>query len=284
MRMTSKEKTKSFRYIGLDLSGAKNAKTTLATLEYYPKEGKAFLLDIHTGLGADHEQNSDLVLVEALLDHADSHPQCKIGVNVPLTLPPCLTHSKKNCGLQTCKSPEVKWMNQKNKNQKTFFTPYTQRPIELLLKQDVIAKLPEKIRFEMDETLGGNKAPLTARMHFLKRHLSQFKLIETLPKLSLAILASQLKVPTSAIQNYRDLEEGSSARLSILEAFCEKEPVFIYERDLKKLSQNLNAFDAFICAYTVLLLDQKKCAHPPQGFPLRSGWIHYPTLTMGAGK
>lgn len=284
--MSAKSQSHQKRYLGLELSGAKNAKTTLATLEYYPKEQKVFLLDVHSGIGPDGLKDSDAVLIETLIDHADGHPDLKIGVNVPLTLPPCFTCSKKNCSKDGCNSPDVKWMrtmphqkkpvSKRTAKLKNFFTPYTQRPIELWLKHEVIAKLPEKIRFEVDETLGGNKAPLTARMQYLQRHLSDYELLEVMPKLTVALLMPSLKTTIKLLQNYRKMEEGAEARQIILEKMCEKHDIFIYERDMKKLTQNLNAFDAFLCAYTILLCDRNECVNPPKGFPVSSGWIRYP--------
>lgn len=288
--MSSKTQSHQKRYLGLELSGAKNAKTTLATLEYYPKEQKVFLLDVHCGIGADGSKDSDAVLIETLLDHADGHPDFKIGVNVPLTLPPCLNHSKKVCGRDGCTSPEVKWMrtmplakkpvSKRTAKLKNFFTAYTQRPVELWLKHEVISKLPEKIRFEVDETLGGNKAPLTARMQFLQRHLDEFDMLEVMPKLTVALLLPSLKTSIKVLQNYRKMEEGAEARQIILEKLCDRNDIFIYERDMKKLTQNLNAFDAFICAYTILLCDRNECVSAPKGFPVSSGWVRYPKSTF----
>lgn len=288
--MSTKNQSNQKRYLGLELSGAKNAKTTLATLEYYPKEKKVFLLDVHCGIGADATKDSDAVLIETLLDHADGHPDFKIGANVPLTLPPCFTCTRKNCALDGCTSAEVKWMrtmplakkpvSKRTAKLKSFFTPYTQRPIELWLKHEVISKLPEKIRFEIDETLGGNKAPLTARMQYLQRHLHEFEIHEVLPKLTVALLMPSLKLTIRHLQNYRKMEEGAEARQTILERMCDKLDIFIYDRDLKKLTQNLNAFDAFLCAYTILLMDRNECVSPPKGFPITSGWVRYPRSVL----
>lgn len=274
------------RYLGLELSGAKNAKTTLATLEYYPKEKKVFLLDVHVGIGADESANSDEALIQTISDHADEHLDFKMGVNVPLTLPPCIGCTKKACMNSQCAAPEVKWMRTQSGKKRTtskrqarmkdFFTPYTQRPVELWLKNEVLAKLPEKIRFEIDETLGGNKAPLTARMHYLQKHLSKYEIVEVLPKLTVALLAPFMKLNQRVLKQYRQLEDGASARETIMERMCENLDIFIYDRDLKKITQNINAFDAFLCAYTVLLLDRNECVNPPKGFPIASGWICYP--------
>jgi hypothetical protein len=156
------------------------------------------------------------------------------------------------------------------------FTPYTQRPVELWIRYHVLPELPEGVSFEVDEALGGNKAPLTARMHYLQRYLTEFPLVECWPKLSVAILASELEVPKRVISRYRHLEEGVHARGEILEALVDRHGVFIYERDLRKLSQSLTAFDAFVCAYTALLSDSGRTVKAPSGFPVSSGWVDYP--------
>ena len=274
------------RYLGLELSGAKNAKTTLAVIEYYPKEKKVFVLDIHSGIGADANCNSDEALIQTIQDHANHHPDVKMGVNVPLTLPPSVLPVKK--GQTPLDSPEVKWMqthftkrvnppvSKRTAKLKDFFTPYTQRPIEIWLKNEVLSQLPPKMRFEIDETLGGNKAPLTARMQFLKHYLEDYELHEVLPKLTVALITPFLKISQKTLQQYRQLEDGATARQAILDKMCETLDIFIYDRDQKKITQNLNAFDAFLCAYTVLLYDRNECVAPPKHFPVKSGWIRYP--------
>ncbi len=284
------------RYLGLDLSGAKNAKTTIAVLEYYPKERKIFVLDVHAGIGADENHSSDEVLIQTITDHADEHPDLKMGINVPLTLPPCIHCPRKTCPLpEACTVPDVRWMrtsrspkaakgkkttSKRNARIKEYFTPYTQRPVELWLKNEVLPKLPPKIRFEIDETLGGNKAPLTGRMHFLKFHLAKYEKHEVLPKLTIALLMPYLKLSHRTLSDYRQLDEGVHARETILARMSESLDIFIYDRDIKKITQNINAFDAFISAYTVLLYDRNECVAPPRSFPANSGWVRYPKSPM----
>jgi hypothetical protein len=164
------------------------------------------------------------------------------------------------------------------------FTPYTQRPVELWVRYQVLSKLPEASWFEIDETLGGSKAPLTARMHFLKRHLKHVPLVEVWPKLSIAVMAMQLGLNRRTVASYRQLEQGSHARGEILEAIMEQHGIFIYERDLRKLSQTLASFDAFVCAYTALLSDLDQCTRIPKGFPASTGWVHYPRLDAKLGQ
>lgn len=276
----------SKRYLGLELSGAKNHKTVVAALEYYPKEKKTFLLDIYDRISTREKQGADEALLELLEELRPG--VARLAVNVPLGLPPCLLCNTKSCAAGKCPNPATRWMrayarkvarSAERPKRVLEFTPYTMRPVELWIRHHVMEELPDAYRFEVDEALGGNKAPLTARMQFLKRHLahpSKMHLIEAWPKLSVATLGVQLGLSKRVIGSYRHLEQGAHAREEILEALIRQRGIFIYERDVHKLGTNLGAFDAFICAYTAMLADLNQCASPPSGFPLSSGWVHYP--------
>lgn len=276
----------SKRYLGLELSGAKNQKTALAAIEFYPKEKKVFLLDIYERIAAREDQNSDEALLD-LLEEVKGGPLV-LGVNVPLELPPCIGCTRRAC-VQSgqCQSPSVKWMREMTKKAARNpevtarireFTPYTQRPVELWVRYQILPQLSDAAQFEVDETLGGNKAPLTARMHYLKRRLKNADLLEVWPKLTISILGERLGLNRRTLRSYRHLEEGAHARTEILEALSHEHGIFIYDRDLRKLSQSLASFDAFVCAYTALLSDTSQCAKIPTGFPAASGWVQYPRI------
>lgn len=273
----------SQRYLGIDVAGAKNNRTAVAVLEFYPRERKIFLLDIFERVAASETATGDQALL-ALVDEL-REGVASIGVNVPMDLPPCMTCTRKSCPLPSkCTVPAVKWMRQISKKGKKTkrgawlpeFTPYTQRPIELWVRHQLLPELPEWARFEIDEALGGNKAPLTARMSFLQRHLEDLNVTETWPKLSISLLAESLGLSKRTTSTYRHLEQGLHAREEILEALIARHGVFIYERDMHKLAANLAAFDAFFCAYTALLSDTQRCARKPASFAPSSGWISYP--------
>jgi hypothetical protein len=277
------------RYLGLELAGAKNQKTSLAVLEYYPREQKIFLLDVYDRIAGGEEQTGDEALLETLrelLEEGGRNRVAKIGVNVPITLPPCIGCTRRSCvSTGNCGDPAVKWMREQTKRASADlrshgmnvleFTPYTQRPFEIWARYQILPKLPADFRFEIDEALGGTRAPLTARMHYLRRHLGGMPLVEVWPKLSISSLAAGLGLPRRLALQYRKPEEGYSARVELLEMIALKKGVFIYDRDLKKLGQNLTAFDAFICAYTALLADRDMTVKPPRGFPKEGGWVEY---------
>ncbi len=272
------------RFLGLELAGAKNQKTSLAVLEFYPKERKIFLLDIFDRIAGHEGQTGDDAVLEVIREECSG--ATRLGVNVALELPPCTHCSRKTCPLPShCSVTSVKWMRDsarktsKDQDRPKDFTPYTQRPVELWIRNQVLPTLPSYCAFEVDETLGGNRAPLSARMNFLKRHLSDITLVEIWPKLTIAVLASQLNIPKRTVSSYRRLEDGAYFREEILILLAKTYEIFIYDRDMRKLAQSLTAFDAFICAFTALLSEQALCETTPKGFPATSGWIQYPQLS-----
>jgi len=274
------------RYLGLELAGAKNQKTSLAVLEYYPREQKVFLLDVYDKIAAHDEQTGDEALIETIREASSQEKNhvAKMGVNVPTELPPCILCDRKTC-LTTgrCSVPAVKWMRQTAKKAEEEeigvnireITPYTQRPFEIWARYEILPRLQKDFRFEIDEALGGNRAPLTARMHYLKRHLGSTPIVEVWPKLTISSIAQALSLPKRLILNYRKPEEGYAACVELLETIAMKKCVFIHDRDLKKLGQNLTAFDAFVCAYTALLSDRDMTVKPPKNFPKGSSWVEY---------
>lgn len=272
------------RFLGVELSGAKNTKTAIAAIEFYPRERKTFLLDIYDRVSPLSDESGDEALLN-LVRELQSQARA-LAINVPATLPPCITCTRKKCPLPAhCSVPEVKWMREQSRkalrtspNKNIDFTPYTQRPVELWARHHLLPTLADSRGMEVDEALGGNRAPLTARLAFLSRHLGDLPILEVWPKWSVALLASRLGLHRRLLSSYRKLEEGVQARTQILEALIECADVFIYERDLKTLAQSLPAFDSFVCAYTALLHDQGLCVPPPKGFPKASGWLTLPQV------
>lgn len=275
----------SRRTLGLELGGAKGSRTALAVLEYYPRERKTFLLDLHDSIGATEKTSSDETLI-GLLEEVSPHASI-LAVNVPLTLPPCFDCTTRHCTARGgCSKPEVKWMREfarKASNQRSDprireFTAYTTRPVELWLRHAVLPTLESRARFDVDEAMGSNRAPLLARIRYIQRHLPEIRTVEALPKLTLARLAVKHSIPMRFLAQYRNLDQGVNARRELLERLSDPLGVFIYERDAKKISENLVAFDAFFCGLTALLVELGRDEPPPRGFPVKSGWIHAPAL------
>lgn len=286
------------RFFGLELAGAKNLKTSLAALEYFPQEGKIFLIDLFEKIQPVADESNDASLVMLLNELFETSVQenqhnfdlrPRLGVNVSLQLPPCLTCTLKECNKKIpgkCAKPEVQWAQrfldqqiQKKSCNRNDFTGYTQRPVEIYIKHEILSKLDAELQFDIDETMGGNRGPLTARMQYLKKYLNQFEIFEIWPKLLVAQLTARYGIDRRYYRLYRDLEEGAAARTLLLEALMQNTEIFVYERDQRKITQNLAAFDAFLCAYGALLAYLKDSVAPPKGFPLESGWVTFPPVT-----
>jgi hypothetical protein len=218
--------------------------------------------------------STDAALLQAL-EETDEDYHC-LAVNVPLTLPPFFLEPKVGRAAASWMSRFSKKRLRSATSASIDFTTYTQRPVELWIRHEVLASLPRPSQFEVDEALGGNRAPLTARMQFLQRHLDRKRLLEVWPKLSAIRLCESLGIDRRFLSRYRKLEEGAHARLGFLEQLISQRGVFIYERDLRKLSQSLAAFDSFLCAYTALASKLGECEKPPRGFPVASGWVEFP--------
>ena len=162
----------------------------------------------------------------------------------------------------------AQYLKAKARNSKLkHFTPYSQRPVDLYFRY----KHSEPNLFQ-DETMGANIAPQASRMAYLIRHLPDLHLIETWPKLVLYHLVKPLKLSKREVLDYRHLERGVGVRTRVLERLVEKSQLFIYERDLKKLVTNMDAFDSFICAWVAMMTDlervvefKRTCRSSPAG-------------------
>ncbi len=284
--MSGVSKTDIGRYLGLSLGGAKSDKTSLTVIDYYKKQDKAFVVDVFEAIGpqreskadAQDELSADQVIFQLIKEHS---PGIEVlGADVPLTLPPCLLSCLSSCkGYEKCKKSEVRWMNNqyrkmKKKNTKLkHFTPYTQRPVDLYFRY-----LFEASDILQDETLGANLAPQAARMQYLKRHIKNIKLIEVWPKLTLFCIHKALKITHNEMLSYRNIENGVEIREKILEQLVERCPIFIYDRDLKKLILNISSFDSFLCGWVSLLFAQEKVVKFKRDLPLESGWVQVPEI------
>ncbi|MBI3544730.1 MAG: hypothetical protein HY075_15780, partial [Deltaproteobacteria bacterium] len=190
------------RYLGLSVGGAKSDRTCLTAIDYYRKQDKAFVVDIFESVSAQGEQTADQVLIELVSElssdmGAGGDGVRMMGVDAPLTLPPCLLGCESSCqGYEKCKKPEVRWMRaqyQKAKKENSrlkHFTSYSQRPVDLYFRY----RHDEPNLFQ-DETMGANLAPQAARMAYLKRHVGDTELVEVWPKLALYYLQKALKIP-----------------------------------------------------------------------------------------
>lgn len=264
---------KRFGFIGISLGGGKSDKTSLLYLEYYPQSNKIFINDLSTKMKSDGDISSDLIIHEQIIEHQKRLEY--VAFNVPLSLPKCVTCKLKCPGYEICDEEEILWMwdhyrklEAENKEKK-IFTPYTERCIEQYLTTEIIDSV------HVQHALGSNMAPLTSRALFIKRRLHA-KTIEVLPKLSLWRIGNALSLPKTHIKMHKHSAAGEESRRAILNELIQKNIIFVYDQDLRLLIQNVNAFDAFVGAFTAVLKFKGQCELRPRDFPKKEGWIEIP--------
>ena len=104
----------------------------------------------------------------------------------------------------------------------------------------------------------------------------KIKTIEVYPKLSLWRIGRSLKIQKSYLRFHKHQAGGQEARQAILKELIRQEFAFIYEQDVRLMTENANAFDAFICALTAVLKFTGQCEKKPRDFPKSESWIEIP--------
>ena len=155
-----------------------------------------------------------------------------------------------------------------NKNAK-FITPYTQRPVELYIQKKL-----ERPYF-LQDALGANLAPLTARAQHILRRL-RLPAVEVFPDLSFARLGEQFQLPAKYLRQEDRNFDQSDARQAFLAAILERRICFIYQQDIQRLIENADAFDAFLASFTAFLSGVGQCEDVPKGFPKGEVWVEFP--------
>jgi hypothetical protein len=264
--------SKCLRFLGVSLSGGKSDKACLAVIEYYPEGKKVFLSKMLEKIKTEEFISADLKIHEIIHQYGDEIE--RIAFDVPLTLPKCLICSLKCPGYEVCDEEEIKYIRHiyhqetDKKKPKKMYTPYTQRCIEAYLS----VVHPE---LEVQHAMGANMAPMTARARYILRRIKQ-AVLEVFPKLSVWRLGQELKVNKTYLRTYRNSVGGNEARQAFLSAMADKAHIFFYQQDLRSMTENYHAFEAFICAYTAYLEFQGQAEARPKDFPKQEKWITAP--------
>lgn len=258
-------------FLGVDLGGGKGKTTAIARLGL-TEDGAGVEVRDYGTMASDGEHDGpffDERLLAYLREHADG---AVLAVDAPMTLTSCVRCTEPVCpGMQACVDPEVVWFRQRaaHKNghsKKPLYTPYTQRPTEVVLHEDH-GILPR-------ETLGQGMGPLTARAAHLGRALRPLytlndNLIEVYPKATITQLFS-----ARVASRYKRSAESPQTRLDIWNQLPDLyfAPGAWREAGLS----NDHKFDAVMCAYTAYLWAQGKCVPPPSTELAQNGWIWMP--------
>ncbi len=246
---------KSHRFLGLQLGGSR--RTALVCLDYFPGQNKVFLVENKNRLHGTNEETAD----ELLLRVVNGLGPDAIGVDAALTFPPCLACEESSCpGAQACPKESVQWMREESARRRwskaKFPPPYTHRPVDLLLRGKWQDDAPLPIPTE--EAFGSGRAPLTARMGYLRRRLTARKFLEVSPRFALAGIADWYGISVRELRRCRDLEYGAENRFTILNKVATKTEIpglphiFLYMTDIVSIAKDLSSFDAFLCAAMAL--------------------------------
>lgn len=264
---------KALHFMGVCMGGGKTDKTCMALVEYYPSQNKVFLSRLFERVKTEGETSADLMLHNLIVDK--SRELETVAFDVPLSLPKCIRCQLKCPGYEACNEPEIEWMwnfyrsrNEKKRPNK-LFTPYTERCAELF----VASELEES--FHPSHALGANLAPLVARAHFITRRL-KVPVVEVNPKVSLWRVGRSLNIPKSYLRFHRHSVEGENSRKYILEKLIENDIAFLYVQDVRAMTENNQAFEAFICAITAVLAYRGQVEQRPAGFPDGESWPSLP--------
>lgn len=250
--------TTKIRYLGLELGGSR--RTAVVCLDYHPEQGKVFLVETRAHLHGTREETADEILVRAVNSLAPD----RLGVDAPLTFPPCLVCEEPRCpGASACPKESVRWMREESERRRwskaKFPPPYTHRPVDLLMRGQWQEDAPLPVPAE--EAFGSGRAPLAARISYLRRHFACRDLLEVSPRFALNGIAPWYGVSVRELRRCRDLEHGAENRFTILNKIVERPPstelprLHLYMTDVVAIAKDLSAFDALLCAFMPLCRD-----------------------------
>lgn len=260
------------------MSGGKSDKACLAVVDYYPDSNRLFLNRIFDRIKAEEFISADHKVHELISQFSEN--VLSLGMDVPLSLPICLRCDLPCPGYETCTVPEIKWMRSvyqasDKAKPKKMFTPYTQRPLDLWLQENVEEGL------EVQHALGANLAPLVARAHFIRRRLN-LDCFETHPRVTVWRVGLQMKVARTQLKVYRNSVGGDEARKIFLQAMSDQLKVFFYHHDFKLMTENFHAFESFVCAYAGFLRHGQQTQKRPMDFPKNEVWTEIPRAPESA--
>lgn len=264
------------RFLGVSLSGGKNAKTVVAVLEYYSSADRLVVASLMESVRSEDDFSGDDILLESIKGFGDSVQ--KTAFDVPLSLPKCATCTLVCPGISKCQEPHIKWfwkhhkLLKEKKNNVRLFTPYTQRPLEAWIADQEDCETPPS------DALGANVAPLTARAAFLRKRLKGQALLEVYPRLSLMRLGQRHKLMKRHLKFHKSSVDGEKSRAYILGKWIEQSFFFIYHQDQMRLVENGNAFDALICALTAFEEHFGRTEKRPSDFPAGEDFLAIPSL------
>ena len=268
---------KKIKFMGVTLGGGKGRKTCVSVLEYFTKEKKLFLSQLHEQIEDNGKQSSDTQIIQII--EKNKKELHGIALDAPLKLPKCLRCRLVCPGHEKCQEPEIKWMWKRfkkrapEKRPNKIFTPYTERCVEQYIASDIHPDLVS------DHAFGSNRAPLAARALYLKRRIPKgIRVHEVIPRVAVWHLGLSMGFRKNNLIQYKQLTKGPTLRRQFLDRWSDEGLSFIYHRDFKLMVKDSFAFDSFIGAYASYLKYRGQCINPPKDFPRSEAWVLIPEL------
>lgn len=274
---TQKESSGSAQsFFGISLGGGKSDRTAYCRLDWYKSQRRLVISELVDKFTGSDGLSSDQLLVDVILKENKSSV---FALDVPLVMPKCISCELRCPGYDFCQEPHITWMRKKidELNLKLKpprqFTPYTERSIELYLRTEL------EEPFVLQQSLGANMAPLTARSHFITKRVKARRkdilFIECFPKLTLWRMGNAWSLQKSHLRFHKHSVTGEESRAYLLKQFSQKMNLFVYQLDQQNLVASQGAFDAFLCALTAFFYSRGLCEPKPKGFP-DDGWVCFP--------
>ncbi len=252
-------------YLGLNLSGIKKDKSSLLVLEKYKDHNKVVISNIESKFkNASINAYPDEILKKQI----KSYDSIKaIGVNFPLTAPPCIGCRLKCPGVQSCEVAQVKWLVREYKKanklssssgkDRKIPSPYSERAVDYLVSNLLDEKFP------IEPAFGSSRSSFFGRGQFLMKGLNGIKFIEVFPKASLWRLGLRYGIRKSVLRSFYRSEWTLENRVLFLDKI---EPdFFIYQEDKERLTKSKGDFEALINALSLYFYYKKEAeVFPPQ--------------------
>lgn len=261
----------------MELGGSR--RTSIVCLDYHPKDRRIDHFERRAHLHGTREETADEILIRSVNELAPD----VICVDAPLTFPPCLACDPGCEGVATCEKPAVAWMREESERRRwsksKFPAPYTHRPVDLLMRGRWQDDSPMPIPAE--EAFGSGRAPIAARMSFLRPRLACRNLVEVSPRFALAGFADWYGVSTRELRRSRDVEHGAENRFTILNKVAERSrfpelpQIHLFMTDVVALAKDLDAFDALLCALTGVF-GEVGLLEPLEDIDPSWGWVARP--------
>ncbi len=265
-------KEAGYRTYGLELTGPRVPRSTVAVLDYYPKSKRLILSDL-VAPGAESDDLDQALLEYFATQFSDKVllKNSRVATNAPLGFPPLL--AKKMGSTRSTYLQEVAWMQdtwEKLRPRPRKFLDYVHRPAEIYLRH----LCPE--RFAFADAIGSNQTLLSARILKLRETI-KIKMHECSVRASFHRICKTLRARTFILKGYSSLSDGLEARKDFMNLLQKRMPeLFIFEESIETLILHLHSFNAFIMALTLHLDNKGYCEKPPAQFPRQSQWILLP--------